>query len=890
LVALDFSDHARFVPITNNPRAQGALPPGTHEDSRWADVWISYTPMTDDLGGGLRWLRAAVTRHTSGAAQLKCVLPPLTNPASYRLTLVAASPGAAPLTLKIMQRGAPYHTFWSHRIMLGRERAQHVCDFTLGAVTTPVSFIISLGTSGIFDLYALELVRHTDDDLLSDLAQRYPRGIPANLLRATQFSLGWQSGWSMGVNCSLEHDLHVRPRPGVATGRTTVPVHVRTRSSRGELALLSAPFDVPHSAQAHTFSCYVRGICTGTVAVLGDGVERARQEIAVNATQSFVRIVVPFQPARFGQFHIVRMNLRGDFLLDALMVNQGAAPSNFAFGYGAEIALAQNWRRLNTLFLDEYTNQQVRYDIRGTWPPGATLAFSVHNAYGDTRALPSIPLPAGTDVVAGALPVVPASVTRPLGAQRLAARLVSPGGASLGPAQEIVYHILPRPRYWGTDAPLASPFGVHCNVFEPHVIAAKSLGANWVRTHGPNGFLTYWSTAERQPGVFTFQDAYVQIMRRGRLRILGVLTECPRWARIERPQAGAWRDNWWQPRDYGEFSNYSARIAAHFAGVIDHWEIWNEPWGGFWFKVWDPAKTGNERWQPGPDPLGDYLRLSAMAYTAAKRANPRAVLLGIGGTAWGGGHGGTWLAEMLDAGGMAGCDAPCYHIYHNNSGFFGCVLDLRGFWYSNLIHSIIAPLRATPAARSRELWMTEGKSSEHQRDTALYDDTVLRRPDNVALVRDNAALLPLFHAVLLAEGTDKVFLYNMEATGFKPVTGTDWSVLTTKSGELNVSASAYAAMTWLLEDTRFARRLALRDGVHAFVFAARPGATRRTRVTVLLAAENGRPPVIPPAIAGACYYDIFGNQTPPGVHTAGRVAYIVADGLSVSNVIAALQP
>ena len=132
---------------------------------------------------------------------------------------------------------------------------------------------------------------------------------------------------------------------------------------------------------------------------------------------------------------LVRMNLRGDFLLDALMVNQGAAPSNFAFGYGAEIALAQNWRRLNTLFLDECTNQQVRYDIRGTWPPGATLAFSVHNAYGDTRALPSIPLPAGTDVVAGALPVVPASVTRPLGAQRLAARLVSPGGASLGPAQ-----------------------------------------------------------------------------------------------------------------------------------------------------------------------------------------------------------------------------------------------------------------------------------------------------------------------------------------------------------------------------------------------------------------------------------------------------------------------
>jgi len=868
IVDIDFGDHTALVPVTG-PRVSGSLPPGIQEDSAWAKVSVEYTPMHDDLGGGLGWVRARIAEHESGRGQLKCPLPPVGEPTDFRLTVTAASPSASPLALSVMDAGQPYRNHWLKPVGLSADRQTHVFEFTLGPLEQPVGLILNLGQAGAIDLFRLTLVRQSPALLRAAMDRAHPDGGPANVLRHSQFPLGLQAGWSVGVNGSLEHDLEVRPRPDIATGRGTVPLQLRTRSGRGLIELSSPPFAIPVAYRKHTLSLFLRGAFSGALRVLGEGKELAAMEIALDDGPEFRRLHLPFQPLIHGRGHILELRGKGDVLVDALMVGPGEAPLPFAPPPQAEIFLAHDPMAANIVFADDPAPPPVACEVRGAWPAGSRLAFRLYNAYGDVGALPDWTLPDGGREFRGTLPPLPVRADRPLGPQRLEASLVGGDGMLLGPVQELVYHLLPRPRHWGKDAP-ESPFGVHCNVFEPHLHAAKAMGINWLRTHGPNGFLTYWSSVEQRQGSFSFPDRYVQLVRERHLNILGVLAECPGWARITRPQGGAWLDLWWQPRDYAEFGAYVRAIAGHYRGVIDHWQTWNEPWGGFWFKEWDASKEGRDRWSPGPDPLGDYLRLSAVAHAEAKAANPAATVLGINGTAWGGGRGGDWLRRMVAAGGLETCDLPAFHVYHNDSGFFGCPLDPQGFWSRQIEQSIFAPLREADPDRRRAPWMTEGKSSEQQRNTALYRHTVLRRNDALALVREHACLLPVYHAVLFANGVDKVFLYSMEATRFRPADGVDWSVLTTKAGELNVSAAAHAAMTSLLEGKRCRERLALAGGVQGFRFADEDGAQ-----VVLLAAlphvRIARPGIDLPGQ----WLDLFGNPLAPGEDPPDRVAYVV---------------
>ena len=132
-----------------------------------------------------------------------------------------------------------------------------------------------------------------------------------------------------------------------------------------------------------------------------------------------------------------------------------------------------------------------------------------------------------------------------------------------------------------------------------------------------------WPRIEASPGYRSWEqiDAIVELLQANGLVAYGLLTLSPDWARPQdtrpthRPVLGgsvAAGDS--------AFASFSAAAARRYAGVIDTWEIWNEPnLERFWSHVSGGADTG-------PDPA-DYLSLFGLARDAILAANPDAVVM-----------------------------------------------------------------------------------------------------------------------------------------------------------------------------------------------------------------------------------------------------------------------
>lgn len=101
--------------------------------------------------------------------------------------------------------------------------------------------------------------------------------------------------------------------------------------------------------------------------------------------------------------------------------------------------------------------------------------------------------------------------------------------------------------------------------------AARAAGAGWIRLDidwsqiqdgGPWSF--DWSNADR----------VVNAARAHGLQVLGLTTYSPRWAQDASVPAG---ETHGRPASPNTFATFAGQAAAHFAGRITTWEIWNEP-------------------------------------------------------------------------------------------------------------------------------------------------------------------------------------------------------------------------------------------------------------------------------------------------------------------------
>ncbi len=188
--------------------------------------------------------------------------------------------------------------------------------------------------------------------------------------------------------------------------------------------------------------------------------------------------------------------------------------------------------------------------------------------------------------------------------------------------------ITPLPLQTPSPGGLDARFGIAEGFRNPAVMA--DIGAGWERVvvswadiqpNGPDDFS--WLGRTLPPRVLASE------LNRG-VRMAGLLQFTPDWAATNVDDPGRSvprnldlafddRDNYW-----GRFVYETVR---YYAGRIDEWIVWNEPE----FQPNDAAGQGSYTWL-GTDQ--QFARLMEVAYRAAKRANPRAVVAFPGTSYW----------------------------------------------------------------------------------------------------------------------------------------------------------------------------------------------------------------------------------------------------------------
>lgn len=195
--------------------------------------------------------------------------------------------------------------------------------------------------------------------------------------------------------------------------------------------------------------------------------------------------------------------------------------------------------------------------------------------------------------------------------------------------QEMIFALVPPPRNTGEQG----MFGTHIAMRPFLVSYIRRLGFTWTRLHDAS-LISKWRETEREPGKFLWHDEVVAGVRQGGIHILGLPDSEPEWARVKTEGAN--------PVNAEAYGKYCEAIARHYAGQIDHWELWNEPY-----------MPGS--YKGGPEQLGELLQAG---YAGIKRGNPQAKVLGwcadVTNPAWG--------AKIPDAGRQC-VDLFTFHNY-----------------------------------------------------------------------------------------------------------------------------------------------------------------------------------------------------------------------------------
>lgn len=801
LIDTDFGQAGLAPQEQKSERVSGTLPAPWQDNSEWAKVWVSYQPLTE---GGKQFQRVTISQLQDGRAQVTHPLPDVAGDKFYTLELTVRGTPELDFDMGVRQRGAPYEYFWETSTTLSAQWRDLSYQFQLSKNDQPIGLWLQTASPGHFDLARIRLVEMTRDDLLKQIAAQYPTGEPRNLLRLTRFPLGLPSGWWMSSETPVTAEAET-------VGPTRFPaLHIQAGQP---FQLYSAPFSVPFAGEEHVASFYIKGHGTGRCVVWADGRELASKDLALTAGTDWQRVEIPFTPVLLTKAYALRFEGTGEFWLDALQIEAGAIAKPYAPQLQCEVALAST-SSVNIQFEDAPT---VQYVVTGAdaqaAPDGAVLRATVSNLYGETVSRPAIKL--RTYRIHSGQLTYAAFPQHPLGAFRIEAWVEDTRGQRISPYDEIVINRLHRPHYWMQDAP-NSPFGTHMLSTSRNILLAKAIGVNWTRLHDAGLEYIGWKYLEPEKGKWSFRDAEINRYRQYGMKILGELSTAPYWASYFQKPHDSYYDQFFQPKNLDDYANYVRVVIGHYKGVIDSYEVWNEPWNHEWWGVaYDATNTSiSHGYRTSANPQADFAHLMQTAYTNAKGVDPTLTIAGFNtttsppGTGNHGGH--DWTQGILDSGGLNACDIISYHQYMSSDA--GSPGDEVETGFKTATGPIVDKIGKLP----KPVWLSEGSSLYGMGRSAGFYNHVLTTPNADALTRAGDRLCR-FEIALLGQGVRKTFLYSMASHGFfgEP---NEWGIIVNPDGTLHPSGVALSALTWQLEDTTFARRIALTNGVYAYLF------------------------------------------------------------------------
>ena len=163
----------------------------------------------------------------------------------------------------------------------------------------------------------------------------------------------------------------------------------------------------------------------------------------------------------------------------------------------------------------------------------------------------------------------------------------------------------------------------------------KASGASWVRLS------VSWAMIQPQAGSYDrawgvpFVDRVIKMARKRGLKVLVTFWRTPAWANGGQSDVTL-------PDDVDDFARAAGWAAKRWAGVVNHWEIWNEP--------------NLDSYMAGADATA-YTRLLCAAYTEVKANNPKARVV-FGGTVY---SDDDWISQSYRSGAKGCFDVMAIH-------------------------------------------------------------------------------------------------------------------------------------------------------------------------------------------------------------------------------------
>jgi hypothetical protein len=438
------------------------------------------------------------------------------------------------------------------------------------------------------------------------------------------------------------------------------------------------------------------------------------------------------------------------------------------------------------------------------------------------------------------------------GMYRAVATVTDAQGGALSAQVETLISRAPEP----VPGPRAdSPFGAHIRLQGPDLSAAAKLGYKWLRIHDASG-ITKWGIAEPAPGKWVWEDEQVALARKNGFSILGMLDGSPAWE--SGVEDSGYFSIYGAPRNVENWRNYVREMTGHYAGRIDAWEVWNEPWDvGRFFQ--------------GGTPLY-YRELLEIAYTEAKLRNPACTIVGVDT------YPPIWEKMVLSSGAYPFYDVLSWHRYDPN----------LHAWPGDAIARVADRINTEQAKHGtpKPLMCSEGGP-----DVGRFHGSFFSFADP-AVVGDWSRGVDQFarmYLSMIAAGNQRFFAYTLHTD---PRHGQRIQALTEPGIVLKPMHLGLAALAHFVEGARYVERLRPCADISAHVFAqgeTRPYAASPSTVVVLHADGEAAEalPVALPATARA--FDRWGNAMVLPTHATRGLGFLVAEGDAGAALLAALR-